>query len=91
MAMLDIINQVVAVENLYNLLYNLLMEEFDNLSIGYGYNMNNIIEMKEIVMALDYLEKGKPTQVERDRIENFFVNPVMGNEFRDMKYKPLLF
>lgn len=89
--MLDIINQVVAVENLYNLLYNLLMEEFDNLSIGYGYNMNNIIEMKEIVMALDYLEKGKPTQVERDRIENFFVNPVMGNEFRDMKYKPLLF
>ena len=43
-------------ENLYNLLYKLLKQEINDLSIGYPYNRARLQQMKELCHVIMYLE-----------------------------------
>lgn len=57
-------------EKLYKLLYKAFMEELSNLSIGYGFDDENLDYMNELVHAIIFLEDPKTKSVEGISILN---------------------
>ncbi len=50
--------------NLLNLLYELYMEELNDLFIGYQHNVKRINHMWELIQIIDFIQHGNPTEDE---------------------------
>lgn len=51
-------------EKLHKLLYKAFLEELNNLSIGYGFNEENLDYMNELIHAIIFLEDPRTKSVE---------------------------
>lgn len=59
-------------ERIYNTLYELLLEQLNEMSVGYDYNLTRLQRMTDIVNAIDFLENGSPTKLEIQQIINLY-------------------
>lgn len=61
-----------AVDQLHTHLVNLYVKILNNLSIGYGFEDNNLKEMMDIINAIDYIYNAYPSELETKQIINYY-------------------
>lgn len=63
---------IAVVEILYNVLYRLFSRELMNINIGYEFNSKSLYSINELINAIDYIEKGHPTNEEVIKIIQYY-------------------
>lgn len=63
----------MVVESLYAKLHKMLVEELDDLRIGYPYNKERMEEMKELLYALFYIEDDTTPKKDGEKAIRYFL------------------
>ena len=62
----------MVVEILYNELYKIFVQELININIGHLPDKKALLTMNELINAIDYIERGNPTNNEIIKIIQYY-------------------
>lgn len=58
--------------NIFNTLYDLYLDELYNLNIGHMFNYKKLNYMWELIQIIDFLENGDPTDKEINYLLDYY-------------------